>query len=177
MKKPLHIQAAPILLCAHRVVGNSRGNRLEQHKFLCPGLHGCPRLFSCSRLLSYSYSFLRGRVSVRRKRWLTVLTHKYERKTVLGKDLLLLNLGTPCNFSGPSGAQQCLWSPGIPIKVWVLTVSSKAGLRLHISNKVLLGNAYVPVQGPHCVTRAGHTLRPLEELVKHTDDPTPQYLN
>lgn len=84
--------------------------------------------------------------------WLTVLTHEDERKTVLGKDLLLLNLGTPRNFSGLTGAQQCLWSPGDPVKVWVLTVLSQAGLRLHTSNEVLLDLLLLLAQGPHCTT-------------------------
>lgn len=41
-----------------------------------------------------------------------------------------------------------LWSPGDPVKEWVLTVSTQAGLRLHTSNEVLLGNAHPAGSGP-----------------------------
>lgn len=143
---------------------------------LCPGgSDGCHTCLPTGPSLSpSSYSFLGGRITVRRKRVVdTVLTQKNERKTVLEKKLLLVNLGTPQNFSGLAGAQQCSWSPEDPLKVWVRTVSSKVGLRLHVSNKVLLGNAFMLLlQGPHCGQGQSHK-EATGGLPKHAHGPEP----
>lgn len=79
------------------------------------GPHGCRACLAAGSILpSSSYSFLGGRICVRRKRVAdTVLTHKSERKAVLWENLLLVDLGAPSDFSGATEAQQCLWSNGM----------------------------------------------------------------